>query len=212
MRGNCSPPSLGVNRSTLWGALQLRCPILIDSKIRRFVASLEQRWGRGLRRYMAVHLRNVQDVPDLVQEVYLRILRIRDHEAIRNPEAYLFTVAGHVVRQHSLRQSTDWVVIDIFDAEEEALELQVPGGEDPARRAENAQRVERFQKEILPRLPPRVGAALVLHRIHGYTVQETANVMGISRETVKQYLADAVEYCRKSETRRPARRVSQDRG
>lgn len=152
------------------------------------------RYGRGLRRFLSVHLRNVQDVPDLAQEVYLRLLRVSHHEAIRNPEAYLFTVASHVVRQHLLRQSHAATVVDIT---EEIPELTVPAGEEPQARVENSQRVEQFQKEILGRLPRRVGAALVLHRIRGYTVQETASVMGISRETVKQYLADAAKRCRK---------------
>ena len=147
---------------------------------------------------MSVHLRNVQDVPDLVQEVYLRMLRVSDQETIRNPEAYLFTVASHVVRQYSLRQNANAPCIDIIEAEE-MPELQSPDGEDPAAKAANIQRLERFQKTILSRLSPRIGAALVLHRIYGYTVQETANAMGISRETAKQYLADAVARCRKTE-------------
>jgi RNA polymerase sigma factor (sigma-70 family) len=153
------------------------------------------RYDRGLRRYLFVHLRNVQDVPDLAQEVYLRLLRVSHQEAIRNPEAYLFTVAGHVVRQHLLRQSAD-AFVDITEA---IPELTLPAGEEPQARVENSQRVEQFQKEILERLPRRVGAALVLHRIRGYSVQETADVMGISRETVKQYLADAAKRCRKPE-------------
>lgn len=135
-------------------------------------------------------------MPDLAQEVYLRLLRVPHQDAIRNPEAYLFTVAGHVVRQHLLRQSTTTASIDITEA---IPELTLPAGEEPPAVVENSQRLEHFEKEILGRLPRRVGAALVLHRIRGYSVQETANEMGISRETVKQYLADAARRCRKTE-------------
>lgn len=154
------------------------------------------RYGRGLRRFLSVHLRNAQDVPDLAQEVYLRLLRVNHHEAIRNPEAYLFTVAGHVVRQHLLRQSAGTTSIDITEA---ISELALPAEEEPPGILENSQRVEKFKKEVLDRLPRRVGAALVLHRIRGYSVQETATMMGLTRETVKQYLADAVRRCRKTE-------------
>ena len=124
------------------------------------------------------------------------MLRVNHHEAIRNPEAYLFTVAGHVVRQHLLRQSNEMAVVDTTD---EIPELALPAGEEPPRRIENSERLEHFQKEILGRLPPRVGAALVLHRIRGYSVQETADQMGVTRGTVKQYLADAAKLCRKTE-------------
>jgi RNA polymerase sigma-19 factor, ECF subfamily len=169
---------------------------LAHSNNSRFVAAMALRYGRGLRRFLSVHLRNVQDVPDLAQEVYLRLLRVSHQEAIRNPEAYLFTVAGHVVRQHMLRHSTDTAFIDITEA---MPELTLPAGEEPPAKVEDSRRLERFQKEILERLPRRVGAALVLHRIHGYTVQETADRMGITRETAKQYLADAAKRCRKTE-------------
>ena len=132
----------------------------------------------------------------MAQEVYLRLLRVPHQEAIRNPEAYLFTVAGHVVRQHLLHQRTDTASIDITEA---IPELTVPAGEEPPAMVENSRRLEYFEKEVLKQLPPRVGAALVLHRIRGYSVQETADRMGISRETAKQYLADAARRCRNSE-------------
>lgn len=143
---------------------------------------------------MSVHLRGIQDVPDLVQEVYLRMLRAPDQGSILNLEAYLFTVAGHVVRQHLLRQSINGSVIDIVEAEADP-ELQSSAEDDPAARAENAQRVERFVEHILARLPPRVAAALVLHRIYGYTLQETADQMGVTRETAKWYMAEAARRC-----------------
>lgn len=162
----------------------------------RFVAAIALRYGRGLRRFLSVHLRNAQDVPDLAQEVYLRLLRVDHHEAIRNPEAYVFTVASHLVRQHSLRRSSEAAFMDITEA---VPELALPAGEEPSAKVENSQRLERFQKEILSQLPPRVGAALVLHRIHGYSVRETASRMGVTRETVKGYLADAAKRCRKTE-------------
>ena len=48
----------------------------------------------ALQAFFYRRLRTKADAADLVQEVYLRMLRVSDPEAIRNPEAYLFTVAG----------------------------------------------------------------------------------------------------------------------
>lgn len=135
-------------------------------------------------------------MPDLAQEVYLRLLRVPDHEAIRNPEAYLFTVASHVARQHLLRQSLDTALIDIT---EELPELTLPAGEEPPAKVENFERMEQFEREILDRLSPRVRAALLLHRIWGLSVRETAAQMGIGCGTVRMYLVEAVRRCRKSE-------------
>jgi RNA polymerase sigma-70 factor (ECF subfamily) len=160
----------------------------------RFVAMMAAQYGTRLRRFLSVRLRNVHEVPDLAQEVFLRLLRVDRHESIRNPEAYLFTVASHVVHQHSLRRSSQPSFVDITDA---ATELASPDGEDPLNRSDNAQRVERLE-EILNRLPPRVGAALVLHRVAGCTVEEVADRLGVSPSTAKRYLARAARQCRKA--------------
>lgn len=165
-----------------------------NSSNSRFVASLALQYGRGLRRFLSVHLRNVNDVPDLAQEVYLRLLRVNSQEAIRNPEAYLFTVASHVVAQHSLRQAANRSFVDVTEA---IPELLTPPGEEPSAKAENSERMERLQK-LLKKLPPRVAAALVMHRIGGYTVQEVADEFGVARETAKKYLSRAAEHCRKA--------------
>ena len=141
------------------------------------MAGIAAHYGRRLRRFLSVHLRDVHDVADMAQEVYLRLLRVSRHEAIRNPEAYLFTVAGHVLQQHALRQSGDPKFIDITDA---LSELTSPACEEPATKSDNAQRLENLER-ILAQLPPRVAAALVLHRLGGYTVQEIADQLGVAR-------------------------------
>lgn len=166
-----------------------------------FVATIAAQYGRRLRRFLSVRLRNVHDVPDVAQEVFLRLLRVERQDAIRNPEAYLFTVASHVLQQHSLRRSSAPVFVDITDAESE---LATAAGEDPMEQADSAGRMELLER-ALQKLPPKVGAALVLHRIGGFTVQEIADQLGTSRETVKKYLMRAAQHCRKGRVGRAAR-------
>src|ERR1700736_1034025 len=62
--------------------------------------------GDQLRRFLLARVRNIADVPDMTQEVYLRMLRVPNVESVRSPEAYLFTVAQHVVQQHTLKSAT----------------------------------------------------------------------------------------------------------
>ena len=157
-----------------------------------FVATIAAQYGQRLRRFLSVKLRNAHDVPDLAQEVFLRLLRVEQQEAIRNPEAYLFTVASHVIHQHTLSRSTGPVFVDVTDV---VSELTVEPGEDPAVRTDNAQRVQHLER-MLNQLPPRTAAALVMHRVAGFTVQEIADQLGVGRETVKRYLARGAQHCR----------------
>lgn len=81
-----------------------------------FVAVIASKYGRRSRRFLSARSRNVADVPDLAQEVFLRLMRVEHHEAIRSPEAYLFTVASHVLHQHALRQASTPTTLDVNEA------------------------------------------------------------------------------------------------
>jgi RNA polymerase sigma-70 factor (ECF subfamily) len=159
---------------------------------RNFVATIAARYGSRLRRFLAVRLRNADDVPDLAQEVFLRLLRVEGYESIRSPEAYLFTVASHVIHQHAMRRSSESVSVDITEV---LSELRTSASDDPLDQAAHAQQIDELER-ILAHLPVRVATALVLHRVAGYSVQEVGDELGVSRETAKKYLARAVEHCR----------------
>jgi RNA polymerase sigma factor (sigma-70 family) len=159
---------------------------------RNFVASIAARYGPRLRRFLSVRLRNADDVPDLAQEVFLRLLRVEGYESIRSPEAYLFTIASHVIHQDAVRRSSEPTSVDIAEV---FSELRTPASDDPPDQAAHAQQLDQLER-ILAYLPARVATALVLHRVAGYSVQEVADELGVARETAKKYLARAVEHCR----------------
>ena len=159
---------------------------------KNFVATIAARYGTRLRRFLAVRLRNADDVPDLAQEVFLRLLRVEGYESIRSPEAYLFTIASHVIHQHAVRRSSEPVSVDITEM---VSELRTSTDDDPPDQAAQAQQIDELER-ILGYLPVRVATALVLHRVAGYSVQEVGDELGVSRETAKKYLARAVEHCR----------------
>jgi len=159
---------------------------------KNFVAIIAARYGTRLRRFLAVRLRNADDVPDLAQEVFLRLLRVEGYESIRSPEAYLFTIASHVIHQHAVRRSSEPVSVDITEM---VSELRTASSDDPPDQAAQAQQIDELER-ILGHLPVRVATALVLHRVAGYSVQEVGDRLGVSRETAKKYLARAVEHCR----------------
>lgn len=98
-----------------------------------FVAEIEKQHGARLRRFLASRLRRgAVDIADLVQEVFLRLLRVDHHETIRSSEPYLFTIAFHVLHQHKLRQSAIPEAVEISALIDE---MEAPG-RDPASQAE----------------------------------------------------------------------------
>lgn len=156
------------------------------------VAALVASHGSQLRRYLLSRVRNSDDVPDLVQEVFLRMLRIPDQEAIRSPEAYLFTVAQHVAQQHAIRRSNTALPLEL----QEMLAELAEAPSDPALEISAQQSLDELE-HALRRLSPRERATFLYHRRDGLTLQDIADRLGVSRQMVKKYLAKAMVEFRK---------------
>ena len=157
-----------------------------------FVSEIASRYGRRLLSFFTQRLRNRADAPDLAQEVFLRLMRVEHHETIRSPEAYLFTVASHVLHQHTLRQSSTPASIDISEV---FAELQLTSGDDPMARVDAQQRLEQINRS-LAQLPPKVSTTLLLHRFGGLSIEEIGRELGVSRPAAKKYLSRALKQCR----------------
>ncbi|MGO9995962.1 MAG: RNA polymerase sigma factor [Steroidobacteraceae bacterium] len=156
--------------------------------IQGFVADLAAKHDRRLRLYLSNRLRNVADAPDLVQEVYLRLLRVSRHDSIRNPEAYLLTVASHVLQQYMLREASGFghrVDVEELESKEDSQ------AGDPQDSVDARQRLERMDGR-LAQLSPRARAAFIMNRRDGYTLDEIASKLGVSRSMVKKYMAQAL--------------------
>jgi RNA polymerase sigma factor (sigma-70 family) len=158
-----------------------------------FVADVARKHGARLRQVLASKLRSAQqDIPDLVQEVYLRLMRVQRHEAIRSPQAYLFTVAFHVIYQHKLSRAAVPDAVDILDA---LADSEAYAQDDASALLDARQRLAEMDR-VLRQLPPNVHATFVLSRHYGYTLEEIAKHLGVSRGMVKKYLAKALTHFR----------------
>jgi RNA polymerase sigma-70 factor (ECF subfamily) len=148
------------------------------------VAELATRHGQELRRFLRSRVRNSADIPDIIQEVFLRLLRVPNHETIRAPEAYIFTVARHVAQQHSLKSTPHTP----------SAELGAVG--DPALEVVAQQCVELLDRALL-QLSPKAQATFLLHRRDGKSIEEISQQLGISRPMAKKYLVKTLVRFRK---------------
>jgi RNA polymerase sigma-70 factor (ECF subfamily) len=138
-------------------------------------------------------VRSHPDAAELAQEVYVRMLRVPDMEAIRNPEAYLYTVASNLGKEHARHERKHGGVLDIDDplVQEQLAELPAFAGQ-----LDTEQRIKRLG-EVLHQLPPKCRAAVVLQYWHGLSYEEIAQRLGVSTHMVKKYLSQALVHCRR---------------
>lgn len=134
-----------------------------------------------------------EDLADVMQEVYLRMLRVKDVELINNPEAYLFTVAGNLLKERAVLAQRAAVSVE-HDAPEIAVELaELPQFD----RDLDSELRHRRLREVLKQLPLKCQAVVSLYFQRGMTYQQVGEQLGISSNMVKKYLAQALAHCRK---------------
>ena len=147
----------------------------------------------ALQAFFYRRLRVKSDAADLVQEVYLRMLRIGDPHAIRNPEAYLFTVAGNLLRENAVADRHQAQSVAVEEADVMPPLAEVPGFE---LAADATTRVARLN-EVIQQLSPKCRAAVVLKYRHELSHEEIAARLAVSPRMVKKYLAQALDHCRR---------------
>jgi len=120
----------------------------------------------------------------------MRLLRVARPDSIRNPEAYLFTIANHVLYQHTLRKVALYETSNLDD-----IDPAQDANADPASQVELQQRLQNVDR-ALSQLSYKAQAALILYRRDGFSLEEVATHLGVSLAMVKKYLAKAILHCR----------------
>jgi RNA polymerase sigma-70 factor (ECF subfamily) len=147
----------------------------------------------ALQRYFVRRVRRRSDVEELAQEVYLRLLRVADADALRNPEGYLYAIAANLIKEHARQQYISRNGVTLEDAgfpEVLSEELSYADILDTGQRAKRL-------REVLQELPARCQAAVVMRHWHGLSYAEIAQQLNISVNMVKKYLVHALAHCRR---------------
>ncbi|MCE7032539.1 RNA polymerase sigma factor [Lysobacter sp. GX 14042] len=128
-----------------------------------------------------------QDVDDIVQESYAKLAGLDGVEHVREPRAYLHTVARSLVHQHLRRAQV--VAIETM-AELDGLGGQDPGAS-PERFAASRQQLALAQR-LVAGLPGRCQEVFRLRRIEGLSQRETSARLKISQSTVEKHMVKAL--------------------
>lgn len=149
--------------------------------------------GASLSSYFMRRVAHRWDAQDLVQEVYLRLLRIEPSDAasIRNPEAYLFTVAANLIKERAVTRQQHTHGGDELD--EVLGHVAVPCNAEADMDGElRRQRLA----ALLGRLSPKCRAVMVMHYRDEMSYREIAERLSISTNMVKKYIVKGLAVCR----------------
>lgn len=150
-------------------------------------------YGAELLRFLARRLACRHTAEDLLQETYLRCLE-KPPEALENPRAYLYRVAGNLAVDH-FRRHNRRSEHEALDLDEEGLEI-ADAGQDVETMVFSRQQVEQL-KQAVEELSPRCREVFILHKFEHLSYAEVAAKLGISESTVVKHMVAALAHCRR---------------
>ncbi|HEY0938473.1 MAG TPA: RNA polymerase sigma factor [Steroidobacter sp.] len=152
-----------------------------------FAAAVEKLYGADLYFFLLSRLKNDHDVKDVVQEIYLRLLRLGQGELVRDPHAYVYFVASQVLAQFHMRAKSSPLVYDSILLRNRDRHPEELGQDAVANRWMALAEVE----ELLGALPSMHRKVFTMRRLDGLSWVQIADRLKISVHTVKKYLCEA---------------------
>jgi RNA polymerase sigma-70 factor (ECF subfamily) len=153
---------------------------------------------RDLRAFLARSVPHEQDVSDVVQETYARLLALSPQRrgAVRSWRAFLFTTARNIAMDHLRRRE----ILSLESLEElpeiSGSDVVAPGGE--YRRPDEIVNLTQ-ERDLLTRvifsLPVKCRQVLMLRKIHDMSHKEISLRLGIAEHTVEKHVSHGVRLC-----------------
>jgi RNA polymerase sigma factor (sigma-70 family) len=146
-------------------------------------SEIYREWFSKLQRSLAVRLRCTDTASDIAHEAFARLLAASSVGAIHNPLGFLYRVAGNLAIDYgratsrARRQVLDTGVWEALPAENAA----------PDDMAYSRQCLDRLEQAIAA-LPPQCRRVFVLCKFEGYSHDEIAASLHISRSAVEKHI------------------------
>ncbi|MGE7199672.1 RNA polymerase sigma factor [Brevundimonas naejangsanensis] len=149
-------------------------------------AKLLRRYEGALRDFFGRRVYSRDEVDDLVQEAFARLIESGGRRDVEYPAAYLFRIASNLIHDRGRRRARSPVQAEL-DVEDAALAV--------APEQENRRRLEDLQmtlNAVLDQLPAKCRDVFVMRRFKNMTTPEIAGALGISHRMVQKHMSRAL--------------------
>lgn len=126
---------------------------------------------------------------DMAHDTFVRVLlKPEVLPGLREPRAYLTTIARGLLHDHWRRRSLEQAWLDTLAALPEDV---MPGPEEALAIRDTLQQLD----DLLGRLAPKAREVFVLSQLQGLGYAQIAAQVGVSERSVKRYMAQGFEVC-----------------
>jgi RNA polymerase sigma-70 factor (ECF subfamily) len=152
----------------------------------KWASELNSKYRGPLRAYFRRRGWALADSEDLVQEVFLRLLRRSTSTETEFPAEYIFTVAANILRDRY--RASGIGAVTAVEGRVYELALRAGVAFDPERLLMGKEAVGELQR-ALATLPERTRVILILDRIERLPRRTIAEGLGISESAVEKHLS-----------------------
>jgi RNA polymerase sigma-70 factor (ECF subfamily) len=138
-------------------------------------------------RFLNRNWRNRDEIPDLLQEVYVRVYEAAADEQPRAVKPFLFAIARNLMIDR-LRQMN----VVSFETVADFDKLNVIDDMPSPERSVSAREELRQLQKALDALPPRCRQIVIWRKIEGMSQREVARKLGVTEEVVESQVAKAM--------------------
>lgn len=135
-----------------------------------------------------------REVEDIVQETYVRICRVDQKEAIREPRSYIFRTARNLALDHVKRSESRLTAGADMD-ELSTEDFLLPAEMDPTHAQVASDEEFALFCEAVRLLPRQCRRAFVLKKVYGYTLREIMAEMNLGQATVETHIVNGTKKC-----------------
>jgi len=134
-----------------------------------------------------------KEIEDIVQETYVRICQLENHESIVKPKSFVMKTARNLALDHIKKAETR--LNDGIEFEDD-YSLGNDHADELFEQAASNQEFAHFCESVR-QLPQQCRRVFVLKKVYGYSQKEIAKELQISESTVEKHIADGLKRCTK---------------
>ena len=160
----------------------------VDVPLQHAVHSLYQEHHNWLCGWLKKRLGCADNAADLAQDTFIRVLTLRKAAELREPRAYLSSIARSLMIDMFRRRALEQAYLETLAAIPEPLDIS------PETRAlilETLMEIDR----LLDGLGSRTREIFLLSQLDGLTYVEIGRRLGVSVNTVKKHAVRALTHC-----------------
>ena len=153
------------------------------------IEALFQEHNEALVRFVVARVHSEAEAHEIVQEAYVRLLKLDEPDAVSYLRAFLYRTAANLAqdRLKQRRRRGELRQLLMFDAPEPTADVELNVNADDALR---------IIRGAIEELPPKCRMAFLLHKVHQHSVDAVAERMNLSIRMVRLYIARGLAHCR----------------